>query len=151
MTEAGLDLTSLTDDELEAMFPGLLRRLGVEPEADPPVEGEEVAEDDDEDEKEWGTDSDGRNDLKHETLSLHHQLAHMPKNRYCPACLRAKMIRKPARRSKQPITDKLTKFGDLVNADHVLAQSEEACGLFGERDALIVVDRYSKYIDAYPS
>ena len=91
------------------------------------------------------------NDLKLEALSLRHQLTHMPKNRYCPACMRAKMIRKPARRrTKKPDVDKITKFGDLVNADHVLAQSEEACGLFGERDALVVVDRYSKYLDAYP-
>jgi len=38
----------------------------------------------------------------------------------------------------------------LVNADHVLAQRPEACGLCGERDALVVVDRYSGYMDAYP-
>ena len=85
-----------------------------------------------------GTDSDGRNDLKLEALSVRHQLMHMPKNKCCPACVRAKLMRKPARRSKRPIGDRAKKFGDLVNADHVLAQSPEACGLFGEREALIV-------------
>ena len=35
------------------------------------------------------------------------------------------------------------KFGDLVNADHIIAHSDEAMGLTGERDALVVVDRYS--------
>ena len=121
----------------------------VEPETDAPDDGDEVEEDDDDD-KDWGTDSDGRNDLRLEALSVHHQLTHVPKNKYCPACVRAKMLRKPARRSKRPIGDTVKKFGDLVNADHVLAQSAEACGLFGERDALIVVDRYSGFIDAYP-
>ena len=116
----------------------------------PPVDGDDAEEDSEDDELDWGTDSDGRDDLKREALSIRHQLTHVPKNRYCPACLRAKMVRKHARRSKSSIAEKLTKFGDLVNADHVLAQSPEACGLFGERDALIVVDRYSKYIDAYP-
>ena len=42
------------------------------------------------------------------------------------------------------------KFGDLVNADHIIAHSDEAMGLTGERDALVVVDRYSDYVDCYP-
>ena len=42
------------------------------------------------------------------------------------------------------------KFGDLVNADHVIAHSADAAGLTGERDALVIVDRYTEYIDAFP-
>jgi len=42
------------------------------------------------------------------------------------------------------------KFGDLVNADHIVAHSEESQGLTGERDALLVVDRFTDYIDCYP-
>ena len=42
------------------------------------------------------------------------------------------------------------KFGDLVNADHIIAHSDEALGLTGERDALVVVDRYSEYVDCFP-
>jgi len=103
-------------------------------------DAEEVEDSDDEEDKDWGTDSDGREDLKREALSLRHQLTHVPKNKYCPACMRAKMLRKPARRSKGKIAEQLQKFGNLVNADHVLAQSPEACGLFGERDALIIAD-----------
>ena len=37
------------------------------------------------------------------------------------------------------------KLGDLVNADHIIAHSDEAMGLTGERD-----DRYSDYVDCYP-
>ena len=42
------------------------------------------------------------------------------------------------------------KFGDLVNAEHIIANREDAMGLTGERDALAIVDRYSNYIDCYP-
>ena len=42
------------------------------------------------------------------------------------------------------------KFGDLVNADQMVALSEEAMGLTAEHDALVVVDRYSDYVDCYP-
>ena len=42
------------------------------------------------------------------------------------------------------------KFGDLVNADRLLAQSPESMGLFGERDALLIVDKYTLYVDAFP-
>ena len=101
-------------------------------EAIPPQDGDDAEEVSDEDEKDWGTDSDGREDLRREALSLRHQLTHVPKNRYCPACVRAKMIRKQARRSKHSIADELKKFDDLVNADRVLAQSPEAGGLFGD-------------------
>ena len=42
------------------------------------------------------------------------------------------------------------KFGDLVNMDHIIAHSEESAGLTGELYALLVVDRYSGYLDVYP-
>ena len=41
-------------------------------------------------------------------------------------------------------------MGDLGNADYIVAQSKEAMGLTGERDALVVVDRGSNYIDCFP-
>ena len=47
-------------------------------------------------------------------------------------------------------TDKL-KFGDLGNADYVVAQSKAAMGLTGERDALVIVDRAEPpYVDGFP-
>ena len=88
-------------------------------------------------------------DLKYEALSLKHLLNHTPDNPWRTACMRAKMTRRPARQnlsSRAP----LEKFGELVNADHLIAQSEESQGLTGERDALLIVDRYSGYVDAFP-
>ena len=41
-------------------------------------------------------------------------------------------------------------FGELGNADYIVAQSEESMGLTGERDALAVVDRGTDYIDCFP-
>ena len=38
----------------------------------------------------------------------------------------------------------------MVNADYIVAQSEESMGLTGERDALVVVDRATEHTDCYP-
>ena len=41
-------------------------------------------------------------------------------------------------------------FGELVNADYVVSQSDEAMGLTGERDALVILDRATGYTDCFP-
>ena len=91
-----------------------------------------------------------RPDLRAEALSVEHLLTHTPKNPYCPSCIRAKMSRKPARRVRRDPETLPGKFGELVNIDHIVAHSPEAMGLTGERDALVIVDRYSGYIECYP-
>ena len=60
------------------------------------------------------------------------------------------MVGKSARRVKHDPASTPKKFGDLVNADHIIAHSDEAMGLTGERDALAVVDRFSDYVDCFP-
>ena len=60
------------------------------------------------------------------------------------------MLRKPARRIAHDPAVAPKKFGDLVDADHIIAHSGEAMGFTGERDALAVVDRYSDYVDCFP-
>ena len=93
---------------------------------------------------------DGKRDLKTEAVSLEHVMTHTPYNVHCPSCVRAKMLRRPARRVVHDPAAMPNKFGDLVNADHIIAHSDEAMGLTGERDALVVVDRYSEYVDCFP-
>ena len=66
-----------------------------------------------------------------------------------PSCLRED-VRKPARRVDHYPDLAPKRFGDLVNADHIIAHSEEAMGLTRERDALVVVDRYSEYVGCFP-
>ena len=77
-------------------------------------------------------------------------LTHAEYNEYCEACRVAKLKRRPARRKHTKPEDKPKKFGDLVNADYIVAQSDEAQGLTGERDALVVVDQGTTYIDCFP-
>ena len=93
---------------------------------------------------------DGRRNMKLEAMSMEHIMTHTPYNVHCPSCVRAKMSRKPARRVAHDPAAMPKKFGDLVNADHIIAHSEEAMGLMGERDALVVVDRSSEYVDCFP-
>ena len=38
----------------------------------------------------------------------------------------------------------------MINADYVVSQSDEAMGLTGERDALVILDRATGYIDCFP-
>ena len=95
-------------------------------------------------------DDDGKRDLKMEAVSLEHAMTHAPFNVHCPSCVRAKMLRRPARRVVHDPAATPKKFGDLVNADHVIAHSDEAMGLTGECDALVVVDRFSEYVDCFP-
>ena len=93
---------------------------------------------------------DGKRDLKTEAVSLEQVMTHTPYNVLCPSCVRAKMLRRPARRVVHDLAAMPKKFGDLVNADHIIAHSDEAMGLTGEPDALVVVDRYSEYDDCFP-
>ena len=91
-----------------------------------------------------------RSKLKAEACSARHLRLHQPKNPYCPTCVRANMMRRYAKRRKTLPQRIPEKFGDLVNADHLLAQSAESMGLFGERDALLIVDKFTEYVDAFP-
>ena len=90
-------------------------------------------------------------DLKAEARSLKHLLTHHPKNPHCEVCRVAKLTRRPARRNRDKPSIAPKKFGEVGNADYVVAQSKEAMGLTGERDALVVVDRADPpYVDAFP-
>ena len=89
-------------------------------------------------------------DRKAEARSLTHLLDHAEHNEHCQACVRAKMTRKPARRKNKHPSKLPVEFGELVNADHVISHSDESMGLTGERDALVVVDRATVYIDCFP-
>ena len=89
-------------------------------------------------------------DLRAEAKSLRHLLTHTPYNPYCEACKVARMTRRPARTQHKEPEQKPKKFGDLGNADYIVAQSDESMGLTGERDALAIVDRGTDYTDCFP-
>ena len=98
-------------------------------------------------------DRDGKDESKRDwraaALNLSHAFTHMPKNPYCASCQCAKMQRKLARRRGLGGTTP-TKFGEEMVADYIVSHSDEAMGLTGERDALVILDRGSDYKDCFP-
>ena len=88
-------------------------------------------------------------DLKAEAASREHMMTHMPKNKWCPACQRAKMQHKACRRGSSlgPVPES---FGDQVTADHIISRSTASQGLTGEKNALVLLDRATGYIECYP-
>ena len=90
---------------------------------------------------------------KAEADDLEHLLQHDGYNKYCDGCRHAKLKRRPARRGaftgKNPDT-RPTEFGELGNADYIVAQSEESMGLTGEKDALVVYDVGGDFEDCFP-
>jgi hypothetical protein len=92
--------------------------------------------------------TDGRRDLKAEAKSTEHILRHMPTSTVKLACGRRCYSGRP-----EVLCTRLrmrSEFGDLVKADHIIANSEEAMGLTGERNAFAIVDRFSEYKDCFP-
>ena len=89
--------------------------------------------------------------LREQAVSLEHLLTHRIKNKYCPTCVRAKLHAKPARAKGQNHNpDEAPKaFGDQVTADHIIV-SEEDKGRAGERAAIAVIDRATRWFGAYP-
>jgi hypothetical protein len=88
-------------------------------------------------------------DLKAEAVSREHLMTHMPKNKWCPACQRAKMQHKACRRGSTlgPVPES---FGDQVTADHIVSRSEASQGLTGEKNAPALLDRATGYIERFP-
>ena len=89
-------------------------------------------------------------DLKAEALSIGHLMTHNPKNPYCSSCQRAKMKAKPAPRRKRNPEDAPKVFGEQVTADHLIARDVGDESILGDRVALVVLDRATKWIDCFP-
>ena len=91
----------LIDDSSEQL---VLPAVGVEPVADP---------------AEFPGEDGSNRDLKAIAQSLQHLLTHFPKNPWCDACRRAKLIHKacPVRDAELPHE---AKFGDYLTVDHMI-------------------------------
>ena len=78
--------------------------------------------------------------------------AHCPKDSNCEVCEKTKTTRARFRIKSQKRVDGIapsTKFGDLVTADHKIrnVEKESRCG---HKDALIVQDDFTNWIQSYP-
>jgi hypothetical protein len=90
-------------------------------------------------------------DLKAKATSVADLMTHMPKNPHCEACMRAKMVKKHARRRHAPTgPDSPTIFGDSVTADHLFSTGEKSTGTAGEQYAMVVLDLGTRWRDCYP-
>ena len=96
--------------------------------------------------------------LREEAKSLRHQMTHIPKNPYCSACVRAKVVQKQARRKRRNENRKArrgeeedpppTKFGDLITADGVVLNSLKDVGVseYGDmHHATVIKDVATKW------
>jgi hypothetical protein len=88
-----------------------------------------------------------------EAQTLHHLLTHTPKNPSCKACQRAKMQRKPHSRKSVPIAERTeaVKFSDLITGDHIVTASKMNHSIDGQRDAVVLYDVATMYMDCYPT
>ena len=93
--------------------------------------------------------------LAREARSLDHMMLHHKKNPACEHCQRGRMLKRYFHRVRNdPDESELpyvrpTKFGDVIEADHVFP-SIESQGLSGEQAALLVRDRFSGVSLVYP-
>lgn len=88
-----------------------------------------------------------------EADSLYHLLTHTPKNPNCPACRRAKMQKKPHRRKAIPIEERAQaeKFGDLITGDHIVTIDKIDKSIDGKRDAVVIYDVATMFLECYPT
>ena len=96
--------------------------------------------------------SEKERDLKKEALSVHHLLTHMPKNRYCAACMKAKMQKAHCRKKKgESLGPRPLNFGDQITADHLISKDEASHGIDSQKVAMVILDRATKWIWCDPS
>ena len=86
---------------------------------------------------------------RREDLGKHSVKTHVPKDRNCEICQRAKITRAPCRRRNGRVVPRAENFGDLMTADHkVLSESCESRN--NHRYAVVVQDLATQWIQAYP-
>ena len=101
-------------------------------------------------EVEWDDRGKCERDLRAEAVSLEHLMCHYPKNRFCRACILARLRRKASRR-RRDVRTFCPDFGACVTLDHVYAHSTEMEGIDGSLDMLVIYDLGTEKIDAYPA
>ena len=89
--------------------------------------------------------------LKADVLTPYHQMVHKPKNPYCVACQVAKRRRTSGRRKTRDGVARPPVFGDQITCDHIVADRPHNIGVTGDRDALVVLDRATRWVGFYPS
>ena len=72
--------------------------------------------------------------LRREATSTLHLMTHIPKNPFCDACCRAKMVQRHGRRRHVPDKpENPVHFGELSTADHFMLHKDDDEGIDGEK------------------
>ena len=58
-----------------------------------------------------------------EAATVRHKMTHLPMNKWCPACMKGKMVLTPNRHKSGLADDEALKFGDRMTADDLFALS----------------------------
>ena len=91
----------------------------------------------------WLDDSD-------EATSLRHYFCHYPKNKKCPACMRAKIKTRASKRRMADLGRPPLRHGESVAMDHIVAHTDNAQSLTGDMNALCIYDRGSRWTEGIP-
>ena len=89
-------------------------------------------------------------DLRAEAKSLKHLMTHLPKNPYCDACQRAKMVNVKSFRHEGIEGYEFTKFGEHITLDTMVLHGLTNRGINGETDAIVFYDFGTSWLDAVP-
>ena len=92
--------------------------------------------------------------LQMEAQSLEHRMSHIPKNRYCPICQRAKMYKKKTQRVRHDSLmergglGEVSSFGERLAVDFVVVSKSGS----GDKEAYALVcrDEFSGFLRAFP-
>ena len=88
--------------------------------------------------------------LKREATDIKHLLTHHPKNPFCKCCTYGKATSSRLRRHDPAAKAEWSKFGDLVTADHMVLGANDIKGLHGEKNAVLVRDTFTRWMDFFP-
>ena len=91
-------------------------------------------------------------DLRAEAKSLKHLMTHLPKNPYCDACQRAKMVNVKSFRHEGIDGYEFTKFGEHITLDTMVLHglTNRGINVNGETDAIVFYDFGTGWLDAVP-
>ena len=108
-------------------------------------------EDDDEASEEEGEPPPGKMTLTERALTTEHLMCHRPYNKCCPVCRATRSRKRPHMRRLQPVGHQLTRFGEVVTCDHIVAEALMSNSIEGHMYGVVLYDLKTKFMGAFPA
>ena len=77
-------------------------------------------------------------------------MTHLPKNKWCLACMKGKMTLTPNQHKTGLSDDEKLEFGGRITADDLFADKMESRGFDGSKYATVTLDHGTDWADVYP-